>query len=567
MDTLVNFIQQSFLSIGPFFILLGLLIFVHEMGHFLVAKYCGVRVEVFSLGFGKKIFQLKRGDTIYCISIIPLGGYVKMFGSDPNAEVPEEQRDISFLHKRVGQRIAIILAGPLMNLIFAAFLFTSIAMIGEKVPSPVVGDIVLESEAFKVGFRSGDTIKSINGADINTWEEAQKIIKRHPETPLTFVVQAKVGAAREFQASPSYIPNNDFFSWTERVGGFEGLSILSSTPVVGIPQSDSVAAVSGLRSLDFITHINGKEIRYWRDLGSRLFEESQKGDSLTLTVEPHVSFSPSQKAAKKVDSREVIVRNWKPRSLVSVLDDFGVEKTELYLSRVLEGSPAEGVGLKRGDKVISLQNQPVREWDDVLNRVKSFDASEGNLDFVVLRNGELQTFSIHPKLTELMNQKMQEEKRFTVGIVPTIVVSASPLITEVTLNPFKAAVKGVEKSINWTNRVVFGLVRLVQNKISSRNISSVITIGKVAGQSFQMGITSFLRVMAIISINLFLVNLLPIPLLDGGHLMFLTLEAIRGEPISMKKMELAQQVGLIILMSLMVYALYNDILNLFNPHW
>jgi regulator of sigma E protease len=145
-------------------ILLGLLIFVHELGHFLVAKYYKVRVEVFSLGFGKKLFSFRRGETEYCIAALPLGGYVKMYGDDPSAEVSEADRRGSFLHKPVGQRIAIILAGPLMNLLFAFVLYTAIAMMGERAIFPGLGDIDSKSMAATIGFQSGDTVLEVTKA-------------------------------------------------------------------------------------------------------------------------------------------------------------------------------------------------------------------------------------------------------------------------------------------------------------------------------------------------------------------------------------------------------------------
>src|SRR5688572_19351866 len=141
MEFLTHYLHQGASFIVPLIILLGLLIFVHELGHFLVAKYYGVRVEVFSLGFGKKIFSHKRGDTEYCISLIPFGGYVKMFGDDPTAEVPAEEKKFAFNHKPVGQRIAVVLAGPLMNFFFAILLFMMITLIGEETIQPVIGDI------------------------------------------------------------------------------------------------------------------------------------------------------------------------------------------------------------------------------------------------------------------------------------------------------------------------------------------------------------------------------------------------------------------------------------------
>ncbi|MCB0392896.1 MAG: RIP metalloprotease RseP, partial [Bdellovibrionales bacterium] len=161
-------------GVGPAIILLGLLIFVHELGHFLVAKACGVRVEVFSLGFGKKILSYVYGDTTYCISIVPLGGYVKMYGDDPTASVPEDQKKWAFLHKPVSQRIAIVLAGPLMNLAFAFPLFLGIGYSGEELASNQLGEIAIASPAYKYGFRSGDKIVSINNEEIKYWKEIQK---------------------------------------------------------------------------------------------------------------------------------------------------------------------------------------------------------------------------------------------------------------------------------------------------------------------------------------------------------------------------------------------------------
>src|SRR6185437_6877053 len=155
MDILIHSLHKLFLSVGPFCLMLGLLIFVHELGHYLVAVLFGVRVETFSLGFGPRIFKFVRGATTYCLSIIPVGGFVKMYGDDPTADVPVEQRRYSFLHQPVYPRIAIVLAGPLMNLVFAALIFVAVIMIGEEVHGPQIGDIQQRSAAYAAGFRSG----------------------------------------------------------------------------------------------------------------------------------------------------------------------------------------------------------------------------------------------------------------------------------------------------------------------------------------------------------------------------------------------------------------------------
>ncbi|OFZ19377.1 MAG: RIP metalloprotease RseP [Bdellovibrionales bacterium RBG_16_40_8] len=179
---------KLFSNVGPFFLLLGLLIFIHELGHFLVAIYFGVRVETFSLGFGKKIFSRKLGDTTYCISLIPLGGYVKMYGDDPSADIPEAQKKYSFLHKPVWPRIAIVLAGPLMNLFFAIFIFAAINMIGEDMSSSQLGDVEISSAAYASGFRSGDKILKINEAPVHLWQDVKLKVEDNSGNSLKFEV-------------------------------------------------------------------------------------------------------------------------------------------------------------------------------------------------------------------------------------------------------------------------------------------------------------------------------------------------------------------------------------------
>ena len=180
MDFLLSFfhlIFKAFFALGPFVLLLGVLIFIHELGHFLVARYFGVKVEVFSLGFGPKILKYKKGDTIYCISLFPLGGYVKMFGSNPLEELSEEEKSQAFLYKKVHQKWLIAFAGPFMNLVFTLIAFFSLSKIGVPSLPAILGDIQKESQAYQAGFRSGDIILSVNGKKISYYEELDQRLK------------------------------------------------------------------------------------------------------------------------------------------------------------------------------------------------------------------------------------------------------------------------------------------------------------------------------------------------------------------------------------------------------
>lgn len=546
-----SFLQQGLSAIVPFVILLGILIFVHELGHFLVARWCNVRVEVFSLGFGKKIFKFKRGDTTYALSLIPLGGYVKMFGEQPGAEISEEDRKVSFTHKNVWQRIAIVLAGPLMNFFFAILVFFAVAMIGEDAKLPIIGDVTKDSVAYNAGFRSGDSIVSINQKPTDTWEDVLKALSLKESHDLHLDVQvtregskepATIAVTGKPQVNPNVLSSFDY------IASVEGISQFSSGTTVGVLDS-SILKPMGLQTGDLITKINGTPVTYWRQLEAALAAQDVKQP---LAIEAMAV----RDGAKEPSTMTITLSNEHGLKTFS-LGTLGLESSELYLSRVLEGSPAEAAGLRPGDRLQVINGVQLSKWEDVLNNIKSFDGKNA-VALKVLRDGKVIDLSITPKMTTQMTQSGAEEKRYTIGISPIPNIAAPELITVKASNPGQALIRGTEKTWDVTVMTVMSFVRLFQAKISPKNIGGVISIGQAASETFKIGITQFLQMMAIISINLFILNLLPVPVLDGGHLVFYVIELVKGAPLSMKKMEIAQQIGLAVLMSLMVFALFND---------
>jgi regulator of sigma E protease len=562
----MTIIQSALASFGPFFLLLGLLIFVHELGHFLVAKFFGVRVETFSLGFGKKIFCFKKGETTYAISLIPLGGYVKMFGDDPNASIPDAEKDRAFLFKPLPQRIAVVLAGPLMNLVFAFAIFAAIAGLGEDMPGSYVGDIPTNSTAYSQGFRSGDHIVAVNGEKTPTWNLVQRKIGAAGERALEFLVE-RTGEAEplKFEASTVWGDNDNIFSPTRRIGQIPGLTAESRSTVVGVSDAHGAAAQAGIQSLDLIEEVDGAKVSHWRDLEPAFAAAVKAGDKIV-----NLKVRDLQKDDKAEASRSVQMEL--PAGLAADSGDvtarLGLESAELYIFQIKKDSPADKAGIQAKDKVVSIDGQAIQTWDEVLKKVKSFDpAANKTMAFTVVRDGSEKTFEIRPEMTELMSIKGQEEKRYTIGIVSGYFpVGPQPVFYRLS-NPLEILTYGCAQTWEWTEFVVMSMVRLIQGEVSAKNVGGVITIGRVASQSFAAGLSTFLKTMAIISINLFLLNLLPIPILDGGHLLFYTIEGLQGAPLSMRKMELAQQVGLMLLMFLMVFAFYNDIANYFANRW
>jgi regulator of sigma E protease len=549
-----DFLHQGLSAIVPFVILLGILIFVHELGHYLVAVWCGVRVEVFSLGFGKKILQYKKGDTTYAISLIPLGGYVKMFGEQLGSDISEEDKKFSFTHKTVWQRIAIVLAGPLMNFFFAIFIFFLVALRGEQIKSPVIGDVANSTAAYSAGFRSGDTIISINGKSIRSWEDVTLSLsqKESQDVQLNVVVQREAGSQETLNTFAKAEPNPNILSRYTYMANIEGLTPYAAGTAVGVVEGSPLQAI-GLKTGDVITEVNGTKVTFWRQL-EKVITEANPREKLTLNIS-------GKRDNDSTDKNFALTLA--PIDSISQFSfsNLGIENSELYIYKILENSPAQAAGLQAFDRISEINGVRVDRWDDVIKNIKSFDG-KNPVSISVIRAGRLENLKITPKLTTQMTPGGAEDKRYTIGIspIPNIAMPDFVLIKSDWVG--SAIVRGVEKTWDISIMTVLSFVRLFQAKISPKHIGGVISIGQAASETFKIGLTQFLQMMAIISVNLFILNLLPVPVLDGGHLMFYVIEVIKGAPLSMRKMEIAQQVGLALLMSLMVFALFNDFTRL-----
>ena len=551
MEVIIGYVQQGFSFIVPLIILLGLLIFVHELGHFLVAKYFGVRVETFSLGFGKKIFKIKRGDTEYCISLFPLGGYVKMFGDDPTAEVPESEKKFAFNHKPVGQRIGVVLAGPLMNFFFAIVLFGLIAIVGEETIKPTLGDVPANSQAYTDGFRSGDTVLKINDTPVTTWEQVQSTIEINADRTLNFEVQRfESEEVAKISSVAKLAPNKNILSSEDFVGEIDGVGFSSSAATIGILSEDSAAYKAGLRLGDQITAVDGKEVLRFKELVSMI--QASSNANVSLKIQP----ADPKKEAYSIEVSKTA------SNAVDVLKSFGIESSDLYVSKVVDDSAAAKAGMKEGDRIVSVNGTSVSSWQEIVNLVQAFKPEDKALAVVVRRNNKEESLQVTPQIIEQMSPTGKEKQVYALGVITAMTMAPPFTFVQKTSNPITAVKTGFVKSVFWTKATIMSFVRLIQNKVSAKSIGGPIMIGQLASKTFEIGISPFMKIMAIISINLFVLNLLPIPILDGGHLVFYTIEAIKGAPLSMRKMEIAQQVGLVLLLALMVFAFVNDVTRL-----
>lgn len=553
IETISAMLSQSLAYIVPMVILLGLLVFVHELGHFLAAKYYNVRVETFSLGFGPKILQYISGGTNYCISAIPLGGYVKMFGDEPGKDIPQDLKEQSYLHKPVGQRIVIVLAGPLMNLFFAGVLFCIIAQIGDKALSPQVGEIAANSEAYSSGFRPYDEIVQINGQAVKTWNDVQNTIENSANQELVFKI-LRQGETTNLAVTPPSKSNDNIFSTADRIGKIKGLNSNLHLPVVGVTYEGPIYK-AGLRSGDQILEIDGEKVEWFKDIQPTILENLFSGPGqVDLKIKRFENFRDSK------SGKELMVtlssQNFKKQ-------DLGIFVPQTVIAEVQKESPAAKAGLMKKDKIISINGHPIVSFNDIVKNVSAYETNGSPLQIEVQRQDQKQVFAITPNMNTLEGQYGEKENRYTIGVVPTLFAMPKTFLWK-SSSIKETFQRAFQQTWRWSKITLLSFVRIFQNRVSSKNISGILSIGQLAQQSWSIGLNAFLKMMAIISINLFILNLLPIPILDGGHLVLFSLEAIKGAPVSLKKIEIAQQVGFLIILFLMAFALFNDVSRIFG---
>lgn len=421
-----------------FAFVLGVLVFVHELGHFMMARWHGVRVLTFSLGFGPKLFKVKRGDTEYAISAVPLGGYVKMAG-----ENPEDQRTGNpdeFLSKTKWQRFQILIMGPAMNVVLAVVLLWIVLMQGAAVPA--------------------------------------------------------------YQDQPV---------------------------VIGVVNADSAAARAGLRSGDRILAVNNEETPTWEDFFMAIGSKPDRDVELTIVR----------------DGREERVTVRPEAQTRYEIGDIGV-LPDVYpsIQSVMPGEPADRAGLKPNDVILSINGQRVVFASHVQEIIGQ--NAEKPIEVLVRRDGAEQSLTVVPKKRD--NDGM--------GMIGISIANETRMFTP---GPLEAIGLSVQRNIESAGLILKTLWGLITGETSTRQLMGPIGIAQISGESAQAGWVSLFAIMAMISLNLGLLNLMPIPVLDGGHILIMGLETVARRDFSVQAKEKMFMAGFMLLMALMVTVIYNDL--------
>ena len=472
----MELIGSVLFSVLALLVTLGILVTIHEYGHYRVARLCGVQVERFSIGLGKVIYS-RRGKpdpknpdappTEFAIGLLPLGGYVKMLGEQDEVADPR-QRGAAFSSKSLSRRAAIIAAGPAANFVLAVFLYWLMFMTGVSGVAPVVGNVEADSVAARAGLRDGDEIVQVDGIATPTWQEVR-------------------------------------IRMLDRLGESGALTFIVANP------------------------------------------ESTQHRTLDIPIERWL-----------VDSEEP-----------DLLGDLGIVPFHQFiaprLDEVLPGGPAASAGLRSGDLITSAAGAAVADWNDWLKIVQ---ANPGNsLQIEIERNGLSQTLALQPGIrtgTDGQNE-LDAAGRIQGYIGASVVVPQLPesMNRSVRYNPISAIPQAIRETGDNTVFVLASMKKMLLGLISLKNVSGPITIAQVAGQTASIGFEYYIGFLAVLSISLGIFNLLPIPVLDGGHLLYYGMEALLRRPVPQRLQEWGLQLGMLLVAGFMFLALYNDISRLF----
>ncbi len=551
-------VQSFFQSLPYFVILIGLLIFVHESGHFLFAKLFKVKVHVFSLGFGPKLIGFQKGETLYKISALPLGGYVKMLGEDPAEALGPEDKGRAFTDKPSWQRLLIILGGPAMNLIFPLFLHFGAGLTMTQIPPAEMGFLLQDMPAWQAGIRPGDKVTAIDGEPVQSFEDLVRMVSPNPGKKMTFtILRDQKTLTFDIIPKPTQIPIIlDEKETIGRIGA--GPDYLAT--VVGVSDPSSAAAAAGIVPFDYITQVDGKPVERLIDLEKTLVSKAGRTVSVAVRSMRKDATPPFKVFEEQFDKTPHTLSLAVPVGAKS-LADMGIESSIDFVAHVTPGGAAEAVGLKRGDKIAALNGKPAG-LSGVFSALNA--APDDTIRLGWMRDGKTFESPFKQQFIPAGEKKDLglEQDAYDRGFWGYIGKSIAP---EPIANPalFASALRrSFDATWEGIRLIGIGFKLLFQGKVSMRSIGGVITIGKLAGEAGQAGAGSFFWVMALISLNLGILNLLPIPVLDGGQVVLIAVEAISRRPISRTVKERIMLAGVAVLLVLMVFATWNDIARL-----
>jgi regulator of sigma E protease len=552
-------------SVLYFLLLVGVLVVIHELGHFAAAKLLDVKVLRFSLGYGRPLLRIKLRETEYQIAAFPLGGYVRILGIEGDDKPPDKTDKLasrsdagrSFASRPLWQRLVIVFAGPAANLVLPVVIYFVFFAGHSVLPAAVIGDVIDGGAAARAGLEPGDRVLEIDGKPIRYWEEIETAVRSSPGHELHLRV------SRNGKVFERYLtPLEETIRHREGVvaqQGRVGIMHAPFVPLVGVIDGDAPAAHAGLRTGDLIMSVDGQPVRNWSDVQHHVGKLARRASLVyfrgtELPGVPQIELLSGGFADLVPDTQVDAKLNRQTYT--------GLEHAEMFVAHVDAGSPADSAGLRPGDLVTALDGKPVAHWVDLDQRLQAEPHRTFKLSWKRAVAGKTETMSA--ELTQVWRKHLDDYDH----TVTRLVFGARNDVdrgTGATIpidGRFGFALgKAFDRTSETISTMVSGFFKILGGDTPGDALGGPLMMYRVASVSGNQGWDSFLLMLALISINLGLINLLPIPMLDGGHLLVFAIEAAQRRPISTRMRERVQLAGLIVVGLITVLALRNDVMR------
>ncbi len=518
-----------------FIVAIMLLVGIHEYGHFWVARKFGVRVERFSIGMGKPFWTYvsKKDGCEYALAPYPIGGYVKMFGEQEGKEIKEEDKQFSYSHKSVYKRMAIVLAGPAANFLLAIVVLWVFFIVEKPGREPHISAVKQGSFASQAQFKPGDKITAVDGIRIKSWSEVQGPLVE------ALLDQAALDISVVDSAGNTQIRRLDLSKYNTQFKPADYFRILGlgrdSTTQIREVTKGSPADSGQMKAGDIVVKVGDKPVKYWRDMR----------EEIGNNVEKKTAFVVKRGATEKTLYITPIKKELTAIQIGIQFDSLGDEAKPGRIDKVLPNTPAEKAKLMANDNIIVINGIKIKSQRDLRKEIKSSADKEVNL--VVERGNKVINIKVTPKKVKHVYGE--------IGVSQWITVS---------YGAGESVSKTMTEMLRLPRLMVKIFYKMATLEASTENISGPFTIGEFAGRSASVGWVFFLQFIALVSISLGVINLFPIPVLDGGHFMFYVIEAIQGKPVSDRIRQVGVYVGVLFILSLMSLAFYNDFVRIFS---
>lgn len=543
------------MSVLYFLLLVGVLVLIHEMGHFVAAKLLDVRVLRFSVGYGRPLVRVRLGETEYQIGAFPLGGYVRILGVERDPDESGKREDVgrSFASRPLWQRLVIVLAGPAANLLLPVIIYFVLFAGHTTLPAAVVGDVLDGGAAARAGIEPGDRVLEIDGRAVRYWEEIENAVRSSPGKELHLRI-SRSGKVFERYLTPieDTVRRRDGQVQSQ---GRVGITHAPFIPLVGVIDGASPAASAGLRTGDLIISVDGQAVRNWRDVQRQLGKFARRTSIVYFrgTEVPGVPQIELLGAGFADLVPETQVDATLKRQTYT-----GLEHAEMFIAHVDAGSPADSAGLRPGDLVVALDDKPVAHWMDLDQRLQAEPEKTFKLTWRRAGVGNAPATTMTAEVTQVWRKQLDEYDHTVSRLVfgaRNDVDRGSGAMVPIEGRVGYAIGKAFQRTGETITTMAHGFLQMT--------IGGPFTMYRAASVSGNQGWDSFLLMLALVSVNLGLINLLPIPMLDGGHLLVFFLEGTRRKPLTARQRERIQLFGLILIGVITILAIRNDVMRFF----